>query len=247
MRSMIALAALAFAASPGFAATELVVNGGFEQKAVGTPSSFQVGANYIYGPDAVTGWTVSGNNPFNVLFDGNTATTVEPDTQYSTSETQVLAAANYGGVSPNGGNFFALDGDTQFNGPLSQTINGLAVGGKYRLKFFWAATQFQNRTGETTENLLVTFGDQSFQTPTVTNPTHGFQGWFTESTLFTATSTSQVLSFLSQGTPNGLPPVALLDGVSLQSAVPEPTTWAMLIIGFGLVGAVSRRRALAAA
>lgn len=35
----------------------------------------------------------------------------------------------------------------------------------------------------------------------------------------------------------------LLDSVTLtQSAIPEPASWAMLIAGFGLVGAVSRRR-----
>ena len=32
-----------------------------------------------------------------------------------------------------------------------------------------------------------------------------------------------------------------------QPGVPEPTTWAMLIAGFGLVGATLRRRRMAAA
>lgn len=35
--------------------------------------------------------------------------------------------------------------------------------------------------------------------------------------------------------------------VFTNSAVPEPATWAMLIVGFGLVGTAARRRALAAA
>jgi hypothetical protein len=35
----------------------------------------------------------------------------------------------------------------------------------------------------------------------------------------------------------------ILDNVSLDvTAVPEPASWAMMIVGFGLVGAVSRRR-----
>ncbi len=67
---------------------------------------------------------------------------------------------------------------------------------------------------------------------------------------FTANSPTELLSFLAVGTPAAnLPPFALLDGVSL-TAVPEPSTWAMMLVGFGGLGyaALRRRRtALAAA
>jgi hypothetical protein len=73
-----------------------------------------------------------------------------------------------------------------------------------------------------------------------------------ESMSFTATSTSELLVFLSKGGPTSLPPVALLDGVSLTGdvpgAVPEPATWAMMGIGFaglGLAAYRRRRKALA--
>ena len=59
---------------------------------------------------------------------------------------------------------------------------------------------------------------------------------------FTATGASQVLSFLSIGTPTGLPPIAMLDNVSLTAAVPEPATWAMMFVGFGMIGASARYR-----
>jgi hypothetical protein len=72
-------------------------------------------------------------------------------------------------------------------------------------------------------------------------PSQGFQGWNAAHFQFQAQSTSQVLSFLSIGTPGGLPPIALLDGVSL-SIVPEPSTWAMMLLGFGGIGAIIRRR-----
>ena len=36
-------------------------------------------------------------------------------------------------------------------------------------------------------------------------------------------------------------------GLRLDSGVPEPSSWAMLLAGFGLVGAVSRRRAMTVA
>jgi hypothetical protein len=42
------------------------------------------------------------------------------------------------------------------------------------------------------------------------------------------------------GVPAGL-------GLRLDSSVPEPASWAMLIVGFGLVGATMRRRAAVAA
>lgn len=238
--------AVSMAGSAG-AAVNLVTNGGFEDVGVGTPAAgFEVGPNYIYG-QAVTGWTsdagsaTNSNNAFNVLFNSATATTVSPSTRYTASETQTLSSDNYGGPSPNGGNFMALDGDTLANGAFHQTINGLTVGQAYRLTFNWAATQFQNRTGETTERLDVSFGNDSFSTNTLVNPTHGWQGWFTVDRTFTATSTSQVLSFLSIGSPNGLPPVALLDGVSL-TAVPEAGTWALMLVGFGALGIAVRRR-----
>ena len=64
----------------------------------------------------------------------------------------------------------------------------------------------------------------------------------TESFKFTANSTSELLSFLAVGTPSGnVPPFALLDGVSL-TAVPEPSTWAMMFVGFAGLGYAAFRR-----
>lgn len=54
------------------------------------------------------------------------------------------------------------------------------------------------------------------------------------------------LSFLAVGTPAGVPPFSLLDGVSMV-AVPEPQTWGMLGLGLGLVGFAARRRKAKAA
>ncbi len=145
-------------------------------------------------------------------------------------------------LSPDGGNFIALDGDLNAQGQISQTITGLHVGEKYDLTFYWAATQLANRRGATTEQLKTIFGTQTAFTPVVTNPSKGFTGWMTASEAFRPTATSQLLQFLSIGTPNGLPPLALLDGVSLTEAVPEPASWALLVTGFGFVGFVGRRQ-----
>lgn len=43
------------------------------------------------------------------------------------------------------------------------------------------------------------------------------------------------------------PAFTYLDDVSVSGAVPEPSTWAMTIVGFGLLGATVRRRRLATA
>lgn len=245
------MAALAVAA-PAQAAVNLVVNGGFETRAAGTPvQGFQVGTAHRYG-QALTGWTstlgsnTNTNGAFNVLFNSATATTVSPDTLYNRFESQTLARANYGGASPDGGYFMALDGDISANGYLRQTITGLTIGREYELRFLWAGTQYQNRVGDTTIRLNVDFGSDNFATTTLINTTHGFQGWFEVVRRFTARSNNQTLSFLAEGTPNGLPPVALLDGISI-SAVPEPQSWAMLIAGFALVGVTARRRRAVAA
>ncbi len=48
-------------------------------------------------------------------------------------------------------------------------------------------------------------------------------------------------SFVVQGVGNQL----VLDDISL-NAVPEPATWGLMIVGFGVVGAAARRRRIAA-
>lgn len=61
---------------------------------------------------------------------------------------------------------------------------------------------------------------------------------------FTAQATSSVLSFLAVGTPSGVPPFALLDGVTLNAAtaVPEPATWTMMMVGIAALGGIARSR-----
>jgi hypothetical protein len=74
---------------------------------------------------------------------------------------------------------------------------------------------------------------------TANGATPSISPWTQETMYFTATSSSAVLSFLAVGT--GDPPTIMLDGVTL-AGVPEPSTWAMLLGGFGLIGLLQRRR-----
>ena len=140
-------------------------------------------------------------------------------------------------TSPDGGNFVAADGAYQ-TGKISQTMHGLVAGQKYNVTFYQAGAQQQGYNGNTTDRFEVFFGTQTKYSDLLTNPSHGFQPWEKQTLKFTATSTTEVLSFLAVGTPTGVPPFTLLDGVSV-TATPEPAC--MGLIGAGLL-ALSRLR-----
>ncbi len=61
------------------------------------------------------------------------------------------------------------------------------------------------------------------------------------------TVSSLSVTFISGGATTSTSLVGALNSASVGGAVPEPATWAMLIAGFGLVGAAVRRRAAVAA
>ena len=67
----------------------------------------------------------------------------------------------------------------------------------------------------------------------------GVGAWQQQTIIFQASAASQVLSFLASDTPNGVPPISFLDGVSLAETVPEPVTLSLL--GIGLAGTLAFR------
>ena len=231
--SSVALAAsMALAiGSSAHATTNLLTNGGFD---TGPAANAQFGSGF--GGQTVTGWT--GGAGYQIYFVGGTQSTVSATSQYNTVLEKFYPSVNT--LSPNGGNFVALDGDSTVPGSISQTLTGLDVGKTYTLSFDWAASQLANRVGDITEQLQVSFGSEVQTTGILSVPSTAFSGWNVVTMYFTPTASTQTLTFLSLGTPNGLPPMALLDGVSL--TVPEPATWAMMLIGFGGLGAMIRRR-----
>ena len=232
----IAVAAMAaMAVSSAAQAANLVTNGGFETSSYSHNTQF--GADY--GGQGVDSWTGLGGNHLQFYYRGGTQTSENATNQYG--DQQGYFYPSFNALSSQGGNFVGLDGDPDYQGQVSQTINGLVIGQQYTLTFDWAAAQLINRSFDTTEFFNVTFGGETFNTATLAVPSGGFSGWKTVKLLFTATSASQVLTFLSVGTPNGQPPIAALDGVSL-TAVPEPATWALMLMGFGAVGFAARRQ-----
>lgn len=221
-----ASAALVASAVPASAAN-LVTNGSFENVTVGQKSNFQ---------NNVVGWTGGANLTF-IDYPGTA-----DDGSY------LSVYGPFQATSPDGGNFVEMDGDPNYSGAISQTISGLTIGKTYDLDFYQAAGQQVGFHGPTTERWSVTFGDETQLSTKYSLPEAGVGPWQAQHMSFTATATSQVLTFLAVGTPGGAPPISFLDGVNMQAAVPEPASWALMIVGFGAVGgAMRRRRAVSAA
>ena len=154
------------------------------------------------------------------------------------------AADAFNGYGPTGAgdthNFLIADGGYHPT-TIFQTVTGLIAGYRYTVEFDWAAGQWSLNSGTTTEKWQVGLGNQYFDTSTIDLNSHGFSGWMQSSFTFTATSSSEPLSFLAMGTPAGNPPMLLLDDVALYSA-PEPAAWAVMAAGIVGVAFAGRRR-----
>ena len=181
--------------------------------------------------------------------------------QYSALDTPGSATSSHGGyavygpfadpAAPYTGNFIQMDGDSRYGKALSQTIDNLTVGHQYTVTFQQAAGQQTTFNGDTTELWAVSFGSDTQDSSKYSLASHGVGAWESQSLTFTATSVSEVLSFLAVGTPDGVPPTVFLADVNLAdttlSSVPEPSSVVTLLIGVaGVAGSVLRRRFKAA-
>jgi choice-of-anchor C domain-containing protein len=144
--------------------------------------------------------------------------------------------------SPSGPNFptgtnGSVDLDGLSPGAISQDISGLTAGKTYTLTFSLSG----NPDGApATKSLDVSIGsvaNDNFTYTTGAN-THSNMMYTLESLTFVA-GASNTLSFASQDTASPFGPD--IGGVSIE-AVPEPSTWAMMVLGFAGLGYAAFRR-----
>jgi hypothetical protein len=138
----------------------------------------------------------------------------------------------FGLTAQNGSYFLDLTGyhDNVPYGGVEQSI-ATSVGSQYLLSFYLGSSSQYGIP----DSIVATAGGVS-GTFTSTNPTPN-NAWELETLLFTATSSSTLISLVgnSGGEYIGLDNVAV-------SAVPEPSTWSMMILGFLGVGFLAYRR-----
>ena len=201
-------------AAPASATT--LVDGGFEAKGAALPVN-----NYCYdnqnagdGVCAASPWVNLGSNS-GVIRTGSGA---------------------WGGVAAATGSYY---GFIQVAGSLGQsfvaTENGTATAS-------WVDT---NRPGYGSLQSYDVWIDQGMTSQLVGNYAAAVGGWVsrTSSSFALVNGQSYTLRFTGLATSDA---TAFIDNVALNvtpsAAVPEPASWAMLIAGFGLVGAAARRR-----
>jgi len=143
-------------------------------------------------------------------------------------------ASTNGNLAAEGNQYLDLVGQGG-TGSISQTFATLA-GTVYNLSFVYSHNLFNPNVTSASAAFSVDGLSGGISHSTGTNADLDWQSYFGS---FTATGPTATLNFtnLTGGVNEGI----LLDAVSVQP-VPEPATWAMMLLGFGAVGFQMRRR-----
>ncbi len=235
-----AMAAMAVTSSPALAGS-LLTDGQFTgtSGAATYNNSGTVIGSVVNGTD-LSGWSASacvnncsaGQNPFLFIMLPNYGTSGVwwyPSTNQAAGGTVTFYTTP--GASPDGGNDIGEDAGN-LAAALQQTITGLTVGDHYQVTFYQASTQAVDGsvTGAFTGNWQVSLGGTTQNSTTMSNAYHSDTPWTLQTLNFTATSTSELLSFLAVSPQTGEPPFLLLGDVSLMD-IPEPGSAALLAAG----------------
>ena len=230
---------------PAFAGPNLVSNGGFETNT----GNGEVDFNTTASP-----WTVPGATDQKYTFLWNTGAGASGTTADTTGALgslgtvrlwgpgSLIPSANGLTLSQNGGAFVGADGAFQ-DEPIQQTITGLVAGHTYALTFDWAAAQQFGFLGPTSSGWDVSLGAETFSTGN-----HGhWEPWLQRlATVNLRLPCDRIKrdAFvpLYRDRGSGLTAVLAAGRRVVDRAVPEPSTWAMMALGFGLLGYAGYRR-----
>jgi hypothetical protein len=175
----------------------------------------------------------------------------------------LIRQPNFGLTCAGGsGSCVDLDGSTRVGGTLDTAFFAFGAGDTLTLTFdlsgnqlnappdgFFAGFNFGGLTQVAGGHFGGGFGDITFgagagsgieRSDTVAGTVHSFSNYEVS---FTAAQGGTAQAFVGTSSGDNIGPI--VDNIVLStSAVPEPATWAMMIIGFGLVGVAARRRGL---
>lgn len=215
-----ALTGSVFASTPANAAS-LLINGSFEDLGGATLNSCGgVGCGYTYG-SLIPGWSngvgvVSGQfQPGD--FTGGIVLTSMPD--------------GLTGAYINGG------------GTLSQSAGTVtAAGTLYNFSVYFGLRNDADIATQILGQASLNIGSNSYAVAG-TSPSYGDWAKYSVSYVSTSADIGKSIGVTLIGQSNGSAYQSLFDNAQLDaSAVPEPATWLMMIVGFGAVGASVRRR-----
>lgn len=230
---MMALALLL--ASPAAAAANLLANGSFETPVLSSLSTNV--AYYTHGSTAISGWTVD-------MRPGSTSNWVQPTNNSA-----------FGGLNASEGiQYLDLTGITgRGAGVLSDAV-ATSAALNYSVAFDVGAVFFNGSFGQATVDLLINgslAGSYTVQPPGSNSInwqrfSHNFAGTGAPVRIGLYASFDVASSQFGVGLDNVVMTSAPLPPPPV-SGVPEPSSWLMLIAGFGLVGGWQRRAARSAA
>ena len=146
-------------------------------------------------------------------------------------EPNIEVRNNVAGAAQNGSSYVELD--TNSNSGMSQIING---NGWYNLSFWFSPRE---HVAAGSNGIGFSFGNLSGEVLTnIAGATSG--NVWQQYTALVNLNGPTTLTFFATGRSDSLG--GSLDNVSVTTAVPEPESYAMMLAGLGLMGAIARRR-----